>query len=135
MNQKAKEPKKQTPFDFVRAIRNKQAKWGDIDPAQYIPFLINRALACDLATIFQANEMNKQICLNPKAQFDFLINSIPKLSGYSPWVKGDKTESLQYIKEYYEVSGEKAREILSILSEEQVDFIKTKIMKKDTKNE
>lgn len=129
------ENQKSSPFDYVRAIRTKKGTWSDFDSKQYIPYIINRALSFDMQSLFHANEMNRQIGLSNKAQFDFYLNSISKLSGYSPWIKSKKADNLDHIKSFYEVSTEKAKEILTILSEDQVDYIKTKVMQKDTKNE
>ena len=134
MSQQEPQQKKASPFDFVKTIRTKKGSWEDLDQSQYIPFIINRAMSFDMQSLFQANEINRQTPLSHKAQFEFYINSVSKLSGYSPWQKADKVEELQYIKEFYNVSSEKAKEILLILTPEQVNIIKTKIMKKDTKH-
>lgn len=135
MSETTEKPVKSSPFDFVRIIRTKKGGWSDHDPKHYNPFLINRALSFDMLTVFHANEMNKQMILPHKAQFDFYLNSVSKLSGYSPWIKGAKIENIQYVKSFYDVSTEKAKEILTILSEDQIDYIKTKVMNRDTLNE
>lgn len=129
------ENQKSSPFDYVRAIRTKKGTWSDFDSKQYIPYIVNRALSFDMQSLFHANEMNKQTVLPHKAQFEFYLNSVSKLSGYSPWIKAEKVENIQYVKSFYDVSTEKAKEILNLLSEDQVDYIKTKVMQKDTKNE
>jgi hypothetical protein len=74
-----------------------------------------------------ANEMNKYNFLPKKLQYDFFINTIRKKKRFSPWIKKETIKDLDYVKNYYGYSNEKAQQALKILSKEQIDFIKSKL--------
>jgi hypothetical protein len=46
---------------------------------------------------------------------------------YSPWIKQEKLKDLEVVKSYYGYSNEKAKQALKILSEDQINFIKSKL--------
>jgi hypothetical protein len=73
-----------------------------------------------------ANEMNKYNFLPKKLQYDFFINIIRNKKRFSPWIKKETIKDLDYVKNYYGYSNEKAQQALKILSKEQIDFIKSK---------
>ena len=79
--------------------------------------------------IMLVNEINQLPHVDKKLQFDFLINSIRSRKRYTPWLKAKKIEDLQYVKEYYGYSNEKAKQALDILSDEQIATIKEKLNK------
>jgi SOS response regulatory protein OraA/RecX len=63
-------------------------------------------------------------------QFHFLLNSITKKKRFSKWQKKEKaSESLLLVQEYFGYSSEKAREALTVLTEEQLNEIKLKLNK------
>jgi len=75
--------------------------------------------------IAQANEMNGYHFLDKEVQFSFYINSIRKGKRYGgKWLSQKKLKDLDYVKEYYGYSNEKAREALTILTKEQIQTIK-----------
>ena len=49
-----------------------------------------------------------------------------KKKRFSPWIRQDKIQDLDYVKRYYGYSNEKAKQVLKILTREQLAFIKTK---------
>jgi hypothetical protein len=67
--------------------------------------------------------------LDNRLQFDFLINTIRKQKRFSKWLKADKTDSLEAVKEYYGYSNEKARQALTLLNDEQINVLKQKVTK------
>jgi hypothetical protein len=75
------------------------------------------------------NEINQLPHLDKKLQFDFLINSLRPRKRYTPWLKAMKLENLEYVKEYYGYSNEKAKSALDILTDEQISAIKRKLYK------
>jgi hypothetical protein len=93
---------------------------------QYPPYIINRCLSGHIDTLMFANEMNKYHFLPKKLQYDFLINIVRKKKRFSPWLRQDKIKDLDYVKQYYGYSNEKAKQALKILTQEQVNFIKSK---------
>jgi len=73
-----------------------------------------------------ANELNQYHFLPKKMQYDFFINIVRKKKRFSPWIRQDKVKDLDYVKKYYDYSNEKAKQALKILTEEQLNFIKSK---------
>lgn len=96
---------------------------------QYPPFIVNKCLSGHLDAIMFANEMNKYHFLDKDMQYSFLLNSLRKKKRFSPWIRKEKIDDLDAIKQYYGYSNEKSKEALRILSKEQINFIKSKIDK------
>lgn len=94
---------------------------------QYNPYIINRCFSGFIDTILLANEMNLNPHLDKKLQYDFYINIIRPKKRFSPWIKKEKFDSLECIKQYYGYSDEKAKIALKILTDEQIEFIKSKM--------
>jgi hypothetical protein len=74
--------------------------------------------------------MNFHNHIDNKLQFDYFINSIRKKFRQSgKWLKAEQIDEIDLIKEYYNYSNPKAKEILNLLSEEDIEFIKRKLRK------
>ena len=119
------------PFEFVKAINysKKDIMVDDLVEKEYNSFIINRALSYFPDTIMYANEMNKNHHLDGRLQFDFFINIIKKRKRFSPWLKATEIENLDVIKEYYGYSDEKAKSVLSLLNNKQIENLKRRIYK------
>ena len=96
---------------------------------KYSPYIINKCLAPFNDTIMLVNEMNMRHHLDSKLQYDFLLNTIRSKKRYAPWVKASKLKDLEYVKEYYGYSNEKAKAALKILDNEQINTIKSSLNK------
>lgn len=121
-----------SPFDFVNAINfGKQDLFEDPQAEKdYVPFIINRALSYFPDTILYANAMNVNNTAAKQWQFDFLRNSIPKRKRFSKWAKKESHSSdIAAVSEFYKYSLEKASEVISLLSTEQIEFIKQQMDK------
>ena len=97
------------------------------DERKYSSFIVNRGLSFFMDTIFQVNEMNGKHYLDSRLQFSYLLNSIRKKKRYSKWLKPEKLDDLDIVKEYYEFGNEKAKDALKVLSEDQLVYIKNKL--------
>ena len=97
------------------------------DIKTYPPYIVNRCLSGHIDCILFANEMNMNHHLDKDMQYQFFINSLRKRKRFSPWIKKDKVQNLEYVKRYYGYSNEKALQALKILSKEQITFIKNKL--------
>jgi hypothetical protein len=119
------------PFEYLKAINEtkKDIMVDDIAEKEYNPFIINRGLSFFKDTILYANEMNRYHHLDHRVQFDFLINIIRKKKRWSKWIKTSEVDNLELIKEYYGYSNEKAKSVLSLLSNEQIEQLKQRIYK------
>jgi hypothetical protein len=119
------------PFDYLNAINvtKKDIMVDDISEKAYTPFMVNRGLSYFPDTILFANEMNINHHVDHRLQFDFFINIINKKKRFSKWAKPINIENLELIKEYYGYSNEKAKSVLSLLNDEQINELKLRIYK------
>jgi hypothetical protein len=120
--------------DYLNAINYDKKPLLDSDDItwekKYPPFVINRCLSMFWDTLMPANEMNGLHFLSKKVQFHFLINSIRKKKRFGgKWLSQSKLKDLDYVKEYYGYSNEKAREALTILTKDQIENIKLTLSK------
>lgn len=118
--------------DYLKSINQTKKNLMDEDPdseKQYPPYIINRCLSGFIDTVMYANEMNIHNMLDNKLQYDFYINIIRPKKRFTPWLKKEKLEDLELVKLYYGYSNEKARTALRILTEKQLEFIRTKLDK------
>jgi len=119
--------------DYLNSINlTKENLMDSDDPMwekKYSPFIINKCLAPFNDTIMLVNEMNMRHHLDTRLQYDFLLNTIRSKKRYAPWIKADKLKDLEYVKEYYGYSNEKAKAALKILDNEQITTIKNSLNK------
>ena len=119
--------------DYLNAINHEKKNLMDTDDEmwekKYPPFIINKCLAPFPDTIFLVNEMNKYHHLDKKLQFDFLLNSLRTRKRFTPWLKANKSKSLEYVKEYYGYNNEKAKSALKLLNDELIKAIKDSLNK------
>ena len=119
------------PFDFLKSINTtkKNIMVDDIIEKEYNAFIINRGLSFFPDTILYANEMNLNHHLDSRLQYDFLINIIKKRKRFTKWVKPQEIANLEIVKEYYGYSDEKAKSVLSLLNNEQIEELNKRIYK------
>ena len=119
------------PFEFVKAISytKKDIMVDELVEREYNPFIVNRAFSYYPDTILYANEMNQNAHLDSRLQFDFFINIIKKRKRFSPWLKPSEIENLEVLKEYYGYSNEKAKSVLSLFNNKQIENLKERIYK------
>jgi hypothetical protein len=122
-----------TPFDFLNAINSTKVdllKEDGIVNKDYKPFMVNRGLSYFPDTILYANEMNIHNHLDTDCQFYFLLNSVSKKKRWSKWIKKDPlSKNLEYVKEYFGYSDERAKEALSVLTDKDLNIIIEKLQK------
>ena len=120
------------PFEFIKSINQTKKDLIKDEPLaekDYKPFLVNRGLSFFQDTVLQVNEMNRLHFLDNKLQFDYLLNSIRPRKRWSKWLKPDKIDNLEVVKEYYGFGNEKAKEALEILTDADIEYIKDKYIK------
>ena len=112
--------------DWLNSINyNKEDLSGEIK--SYPPYIVNRCLSGHIDCIMFANEMNMNHQLDKDMQYQFYLNSLRKRKRFSPWIKKDKVQDLDIVKQYYGYSNEKASQVLRILSKQQIEFIKQRL--------
>ena len=120
------------PFDYVNDINyGKKNIINNSDNPElaeklYSPYLVNRAFSQFADTVRVANEMNIHHHLDKKLQFDFLINIIRSKKRFSKWAKKQNDENLELVMQHYGYSYEKAKQVLPLLSDDQIITIKKK---------
>jgi hypothetical protein len=120
--------------DYLNAINFTKVNLLDTDDEtwtkKYPPYVINKCLSMFYDCIAQANEMNGYHFLDKKVQFHFYINSIRKRKRFGgKWLSQTKLKDIEYVKEYYGYSNEKAKQALNILTKEQIEVIKESLKK------
>lgn len=115
------------PFDYVNAINKtkKDLMTDEAGEVAYVPFLVNKSMSYFVDTVMHANEINKYNHLDKKLQFQYFLNSIRVGNRFSKWNKKKDDEDLELVKQYYNMSDEKARQSLPLLSQKQLSLIKT----------
>ena len=116
--------------DWLTSINYSKKNLIDEDPdveKKYPAYIINRCMSGHLDAIMYANEMNLYHNLSSKLQYDFLLNILRSKKRFSPWMKKEELKNLDYVKRYYGYSDEKAKQVLPLLSKEQLTFIQEKL--------
>jgi hypothetical protein len=113
------------PWDIVNSITTTKKHILE-NPKDYSPYFVNKALSYNYDCVFHANVMNINRWASNNMQYDYLINTIrAKKRPHLKWYK-DKynKENLDVIIVHYKVSMVRAKEILDLLSEDQLMDIK-----------
>ena len=120
-----------SPFAYVNSISHSKniKSLSPLDESIYNTFITNRNFSYFVDTILIANEINMRHTADKKLQYDYLLNKIRPRKRFSKWNKHITNGNIELIKEYYKVNDIKAKTILTLLSEQQIDHIKTKLSK------
>jgi hypothetical protein len=114
--------------DWLNSINFTKEDIGETENIRsYPPYIVNRCLSGHIDCILFANEMNLNHHLEKDMQYQFYLNSLRKRKRFSPWIKKDKIDDLDIVKQYYGYSNEKASQALRILSKQQLNYIKQKL--------
>lgn len=121
-------------MDIFGLVNNvlKDKKIIDIETIQsiYKPFIFNRALSFHMDCIFYANQMNIYHDLDNIMQHDYLLHIVrSKFRKFQKWQKLDKIEDLDVVKEYYNLSNDKAKTALKLLSEINLQELRNRLYK------
>lgn len=119
------------PFDYLNSINQTKQNImvDDATEKGYSAFMVNRGLSYFPDTVLLANEMNRCHHVDSRLQYDFLINTVRKQKRFSKWIKPDTIDAVDAIKEYYGYSNEKARQVLKVLTNNQINELKLKVYK------
>ena len=115
------------PFDYVNSIlqNKKNLIVDELTEKDYQPFLVNRTLSYHKDCIMYANEMNRRHLADKKLQYDFFLNTIrSQKRPFAKWVKAEKSDNLECIKQVFGLSDQKARDAMRLLSNEQIQQLK-----------
>jgi hypothetical protein len=124
-----------SPWDIINAINAHETDLVNADNESQCKkeaYYVFRALSMGADTVIYANEMNARSHLDFQLQFDFLINTIRPRKRYNKWLKAEPVEVLDLIQEYYGYSIVKARQVLPLLTQDQLRYIKERLNKGGT---
>jgi hypothetical protein len=124
-----------SPWDIINAINTHEPDLVNPDneaQCKREAFIVNKGLSYGADTVIYANEMNARSHLDYQLQFDFLINTIRPRKRYNKWLKAETVEVLDVVQEYYGYSINKARQVLPLLTPEQLMYIKKRLNKGGT---
>ena len=116
--------------DWLNSINQTKEDLTLEDPTaikKYPPFIINKCLSSHYDCIMFVNEMNINHHLDKDLQYQFYLNSLRRKKRFSPWLRKDKVNDLECVKQYYGYSNEKASQALKILDKTQLNFIKQRL--------
>jgi hypothetical protein len=118
-----------SPFDFANAINHSKENLivDDWSERQYNSWIVNKSLSYGADTVIYANEMNARPHLERRLQFDFLINTVRPRKRYNKWLKAETVDVLATVQEYYGYSIDKARQVLPLLSDAQLEHMTNKL--------
>ena len=128
-------PKKLSPFDFVNAITYGKQDMFPVDEttgkrnartdSEYPKFLINRALSYFSDTILFANVANSTLNNVPNAShFDFYRLAVDRKRRFAKWAKPIDNEDVDLICNHYQINKQKAIEVLTILSPDDLNKLR-----------
>jgi len=117
--------------EYLNAINHTKEQLMDDSyyEKKYPAWVVNRALYAHSDTILLVNEMNINNHLDNRLQFDFLLNSIRPRKRFAPWLKTSKIKNLELVKEYFGYSDQKAKDALAILTNDDLEHIRSKLNK------
>lgn len=117
---------KLSPFDIIKSISKKDHLERLEFEEFYNSWIINLTYSMNKKTIFMAEAMNIPN-LSVDWQYEFYFNTIPK-NTYCGWIKKTSEEQVHYVEnimKYFNISKQKAKNILKYLSDEEINKIMT----------
>lgn len=120
-----------SPFDFANSINHSKENLivDDWSEKQYNPFIVNKAMSYGPDTVIAANEMNSRPHLAHKMQYDFLMQIVRPKKRYNKWLKPEREENIEIVKEYFGYGNTKAQQALRILSQSDLEGIRKRLSK------
>ena len=119
------------PGDYLKAI-NYTKEDLFVEPQadkDYYPYIINRCLSYFIDTVLYANEMNRFPEIPKKDQFNYLKGSVRERKRFSKWIKKEEEKDIEVVKEALNLSSRRANEILDILTDEDMEILRSRVFK------
>jgi hypothetical protein len=120
-------------FDYVSTINKKVGVYPEDNMDEfesvYEPYVINMAFCRYPDTIQYVDFLVCNPSLSKIQHFDYLYHSIPKKNRFDKWNKVDDDIRLETISSVYNYSINKAREVVDLFSDEDLELLKTKLIK------
>ena len=94
------------------------------DDRDYNAYMVNRMMSYHEDCLLYANIMNANWRLDPRLQYDFYLHTIRRKKRFAPFAKPPKFDDLAAVMTYFGYSATKAREVLNILTENDLILIR-----------
>jgi hypothetical protein len=111
-------------------LQTKKVEVTQENERDYVPFVVNKALSFHYDCVLQANQMNLIPNTEKLLQYHYLLN---KVRGYrrpfQKWQKLSKDDDISAVKEYFNYSNEKARDAMTVLTQDDLKKIKEYLFK------
>ena len=121
---------KMTPFDYLKLVHNKKAKWGDLNEEEqksWNTFIINRALSFNSDYIDIVNNIQPHTGgqLSPAEIFKYYQDILPSNFRFKKWIKGKKEKKynpqlLVLLSGYFECSCKQAEDYLNVMNKKDL---------------
>lgn len=98
----------------------------DDNEYKYSAWRTNTSLSLHPDTILYVNDMNLLHHLDEKPQYDYLFFSIRKKKRFAKREKKEEDAVFDLIQQHYKYNNERTREVLRILTPDQIDIIRQK---------
>jgi hypothetical protein len=85
-------------LNSINFTKENLMKEDETSKKEYVPYIINKCLSGYIDCILYANEMNLYHSLDKDMQYSFYLNSLRKKKRFSPWIRKDKVNDLECIK-------------------------------------
>jgi hypothetical protein len=119
-------------FDYISTINKKVGKmpYDDMDEFEstYSQFVVNVAFSKHPDTILIASDLACMQNLTNIQHFEYLYNVVPKGNRWAKWGKEEKVIDIEVIKEVYKYSYEKAKSVVHLFTDENIQYLKTKLI-------
>lgn len=116
-------------FEIISDISEKKKGilGSEEDFKKYPKFMINRALMQHKDSIMTVAFSNRYPDMENRMHYDLLMSCIPKRKRRGKWAKKKSIDNLDIVMEYYNICEKRAVEYLNLLSDEDIEFIKSKM--------
>ena len=116
--------------EWLNSINSSKKNFIDEDPLlekEYPAYIVNRCMSGHMDALMYANEMNINPQLDKKLQYDFYLNTLRSKKRFSPWVRKEEISNLDIIKSHYGYSDDKARQVLPLISNTELEQIRKRL--------
>lgn len=122
----ANKVKKLSPFDFLNSLYMKDYIMNEDVKSQYQQFMVNRGMSNGLDTLVHAYIMDQAGSrLSPEMHYDYYYHAIRKGKRYNSWAKEPKYDYVDVVMAVYELSKQKAIDVMKRLSMEELEQLST----------
>jgi hypothetical protein len=119
-------------FDYIGTINKKVGKMpsDDMDEFEstYNQYVVNLAFSKHLDTILIAEELTRMPNLSNLQHFEYLYHTVPKGNRWASWGKEEKVLNIEVIQEVYKYSYDKAKSVMDLFTDEDIEILKTKLI-------